>query len=126
MTLKEFIANLQSLPEEKKKIVFYITMSVVVLIVGFVGVIMTMNNISKMGDSINSVEIPSFDLNLQSGSLENSPLYTDENPNITENPNAETPRRTETENVKRQPNNDSSQGGSGEFLTPRPTPTPTP
>ena len=67
LKIKNYVLKLQSLPEDKKKIIFFAIMIVSFLIVGFFGVISTKKNISKIGESVKSINFPKIDLSGNSG-----------------------------------------------------------
>ena len=61
MDFKEFIAKLQALPEHKKKIILWTVVAVLGIIMGFFWVRGAINSFSKIGQSVESIEMPSFD-----------------------------------------------------------------
>ncbi len=83
MTIKEFIAKLQNLPETKKKIIIFTVVIISALIMGFFWVTSTASKISQLGESLKSVDLPKIDLpkidlpNIQTNTqVNNTPVPT--------------------------------------------------
>lgn len=69
MSIQQYIKNLQQLPEHKKRVIFVAVMAVAVLIVGVFGFFVTKSNIQKIGQSVQSISLPKFDMNLQDSGI---------------------------------------------------------
>ena len=54
-----FLAKLQSLPEKKKKIILFTIVIILGLAMGFFWLTGAINNFSKIGESIKSINLPS-------------------------------------------------------------------
>ncbi len=62
VTMREFILKLQSLPDSKKKIILIVVVVISALIIGFFEIIWTINNFSKIGNPLKSINVPTIDL----------------------------------------------------------------
>ncbi len=73
--IRNFIEKLQSLPEIRKKIILFSVIGVFAIILGYFWVQSTRGNISKIGQSLTSLDLPKIDL--QQGANTNFPSVTD-------------------------------------------------
>lgn len=62
MNIRKYIKKLQALPEGKKKIIFFTVVVISVLILGFFYIQSTVKNLSKIGESFKSVDLPKLDM----------------------------------------------------------------
>ena len=60
--IKDFITNLQNLPEDKKGIIFFVTIAIVALVAAFFGILLTKNNITLIGESLTRINMPSIEI----------------------------------------------------------------
>ncbi|MEI7425124.1 MAG: hypothetical protein WCK10_03335 [Candidatus Staskawiczbacteria bacterium] len=60
--IRIFLEKLQSLPEQKKKIILWVIVAVMAVIMGFFWIRGTMSNLSKLGGEIQKVEIPQINM----------------------------------------------------------------
>ena len=60
--IRKFLGRLQGLPEVKKKIILWIIVIIMATILGFFWVRGAIYNFSKIGESIKSINLPSFDI----------------------------------------------------------------
>ena len=57
MKIKEFITKLQNLPEQKKKIILWTIVAILGLIMGFFWIRGAINGISKIGESVKTINL---------------------------------------------------------------------
>ena len=58
--IKNFVGKLQNLPENQRKTIFFTIIAILAVILLILGVKLTLNDISKIGASLQSAEIPKF------------------------------------------------------------------
>lgn len=61
MKIKEFIAKLQNLPDNKKTIVLWTIVAVLAIIMGYFWVNSAIKNLSEMGESIGQIQLPEIE-----------------------------------------------------------------
>ncbi len=71
--MKAFIKKLQNLPEVYKKIIFFVIMGLAALGAGFFFMQQAKNNMSKIGTSISSINLPRIELPEMPKELEQAP-----------------------------------------------------
>lgn len=59
--IADFIVNLQNLPENRKKIVFFAIIGISVLIAGIIQIQITKSNILKLNKSLKSMNLPNIE-----------------------------------------------------------------
>jgi len=56
--IKNFILNLQELPEQKRTSIFFAIMTIVAVLMGIIALVTARNDISKIGSSIEDINLP--------------------------------------------------------------------
>lgn len=78
LKLYEFIKKLQGLPEEHKKVIVIAVVAIFGVILGFFWVKSTGENISKIGQSLKSIDLPKIEFeDVTSGNSPNGKIITD-------------------------------------------------
>jgi hypothetical protein len=62
MSIREFIIKLQDLSDKQKKIVLWTIVVVIAVIMGYFWIMGAVNSLSKIGDSVKSINFPTMDL----------------------------------------------------------------
>ncbi|MGA2417904.1 MAG: hypothetical protein ABSF55_01525 [Candidatus Staskawiczbacteria bacterium] len=62
MNFKEFLTKLQNLSDTKKKIVLWTIVAILAIGMGYFWVRGTINNLSKVGQSVKSINLPAINL----------------------------------------------------------------
>lgn len=76
--IRKFLAKLQNLPEQKKKIILWTIVAILAIVMGFFWIRGAMNNLSKISGEVQNIKIPQVDipnipnLNLQNTGDQNS------------------------------------------------------
>ena len=58
----DFVIKLRALPENQKKIIFFVAIGISIVVIGIYEIILTKNNIAKIGASVSGLEFPKFDM----------------------------------------------------------------
>jgi len=56
-----FMTRLQNLPDSKKKVIFFAVMGVIVLVMVFIGLLLTKKGLSNIGQSLKNVNLPKIE-----------------------------------------------------------------
>ena len=62
MDICKYIVKLQNLPEKQKKIILWTIVAVLVLVMGFFWLKTTAYRLSKFGEDVKKVDLPSFEM----------------------------------------------------------------
>jgi polyferredoxin len=64
--IRNFLTKLQSLPEYKKKIILWVIVAILAVVMGFFWVREVVDNFSKIGESVKSINLPKVNINMPS------------------------------------------------------------